>query len=195
MYTHSFNSRGLTNEHTSTYSIFGWQSFLINGCLKKLSFLPWDTLPGPLLQLPSILSSITEKHALMGLNPVVDLATEECFKIFFPIGKILGFFHSMFMVIVDLHCEVPSYQFCSTWLKLSKKWSRIHLRIHPAALISSHIIIKNQSYMLIITLPPPCFRCALLQIMSGFFSMHFSSHLFWPSCSWVVELSVVCLLL
>lgn len=55
---------------------------------------------------------------------------------FFSLKSSWVAFAKCFGFILHLHC--------STWLNLSGKESPIHLRMHPAASISNHIIIKNQ---------------------------------------------------
>ena len=44
----------------------------------------------------------------------------EWYNILFTIKKSWGWFGSIFSVIRHLHCEAPSYQFCSIWLNVNK---------------------------------------------------------------------------
>lgn len=93
-----------------------------------------------------ILASVTEKHALSGLDQVTDLAIE--ISHFFAFRKtfvcFLGFFCSTIWVIIHMYCEALSNQLCSICLNLSRELSPLHLGIHPAASISSQLINKHQ---------------------------------------------------
>ncbi len=61
---------------------------------------------------------------------------------FFAFKKVSSCFRSMFRVIIHLHCEAASYQFCSIWLNVSREYSHKDLRIYTS--ISSYIINKHQ---------------------------------------------------
>lgn len=93
-----------------------------------------------------ILASVTEKHALSGLDQVTDLAIE--ISHFFAFRKtfvcFLGVFCSTIWVIIHMYCEALSNQLCSICLNLSRELSPLHLGIHPAASISSQLINKHQ---------------------------------------------------
>ena len=60
---------------------------------------------------------------------------------FFALKNSLVAFAVCLRVIVHLHCEVPSNEFWSIWLNMSRKYWPKHLGIHPA-FVSSHIINK-----------------------------------------------------
>lgn len=57
---------------------------------------------------------------------------------FLCLEKLHGCFNSQFWCIIHLHCVAPYYPISSSW-----KYNPMHIRIHPAAYISSTIINKN----------------------------------------------------
>lgn len=82
----------------------------------------------------------------------------------------------MFWVIIYLFCEAPSYQFCSSWLNLSIKYSSIYFRIQPASSISSNIIYKHQWFKPYMPMFTMCDTwCGILWIMSSSFLSTYSS--------------------
>lgn len=132
------------------FLILAW-SFRTHGHHQMLHFLPWDALLGLYCSvlhllfvcgfLPSVMSSITERHALMSLDQVSNFVIEG-----YPISlpwEILELLFHMFWVIIYLHCEALSNRFCSIWQNLSREYSPEHFWSHPAAFISSHVIIRN----------------------------------------------------
>lgn len=110
-----------------------------------LRILPGDDLPGsqpPIVAaclwvfLLLLWSSVSEKLLDWG-EP--GLMTWPSRKIqLFCLPKVLICFYSLFRVIIPVHCQLLSCQFCSIWLNKRP----IHIRIHLATSISSQIINK-----------------------------------------------------
>lgn len=63
-------------------------------------------------------------------------------SLFFAFKDFLGYVH-LFCIIIHLHCNTKSYQFCTSWLHLSREYSPAHFTVLPAAAIGSHIINKH----------------------------------------------------
>ncbi len=132
--------------------------------------------------MPSVLSSITEKHALLDWDQVTDWH----WRIF----HFFAFKKSWVAFVVCLGslsiCTVKhaSYRFCSIWLNVSRGYSLKDLRIHPATSVSSYIINKHQWARSIGSHTCPCYNtatsmfdtwCGVLWIMScSFLSPYFS---------------------
>ena len=90
---------------------------------------------------------------------MTDLDIEE-YSISLP-AKSFEFFSSMFRVIIHLHSEVPSCQFCSIWQSVSRQYSPIPIRIHLA--VTSSINLSEP-----VPLAGPCHNtgCQMVQIIS-----------------------------
>ena len=109
-----------------------------------LHFLPRDALPGLYCSLlfvfvPSDLSSVTEKFALLVRDQGTDLPIEEysisCLQIVFSC------FHSVLKVIFHLQCELPSISFVA--LTEHEQSLALHISKFFPVPISSHIINKQ----------------------------------------------------
>lgn len=127
-----------------------WLTSRIHGHHHILCFLPKAALLGLCCRriqslhvwvfLCSVLYLITEMHALLGWNQVTDFAAEKVLISLHRDTRHL-FFCCMLWVIIDLHSEVQSHQFCS--ICLSRVFSPVHFTIHRASPINSHIINKH----------------------------------------------------
>lgn len=128
-----------------------------------LCFLPWDTLQAlywSFLLLLLVYGSlcihffiaVSEKHGLSGLGQVNWLPIKE--YAFICLEKLLSAFRSWLWVIINLHSELLSNQFCS--ISLNRENSLVNAKIHPAASISCHIINKYVDPILLTTMHPHC---------------------------------------
>ena len=82
--------------------------------------------------LPWFLSSVCEKHPLLGWDQATDLNIP-----FLYIQEVFSYFFSIFMVVEHLHCEDISRQ------RLAE-YSPMHLRVHLPPPASSQIISEHQ---------------------------------------------------
>lgn len=127
----------------------------------------------PLLHLPSVAACLWVCLHLLFL----------CFQ------KLLGLFCSLLQVIIQLHREELSDQFCSVCLKPSRKHSPVHFTKCILLLLSTVTSSINTSasvpltakHVHAITLPPPCltddvvcFRSEAVLFFSLFFFIDYS---------------------
>lgn len=130
-------------------------------------FSPLRYSASPLLELPSIAAclwvslhsvffAVSEKHGLLGLGQVNWLPIKE--YAFICLEKLLSAFRSWLWVIINLHSELLSNQFCS--ISLNRENSLVNAKIHPAASISCHIINKYVDPILLTTMHPHCLHIA-----------------------------------
>lgn len=100
--------------------------------------------------------AVSEKHGLSGLGQVNWLPIKE--YAFICLEKLLSAFRSWLWVIINLHSELLSNQFCS--ISLNRENSLVNAKIHPAASISCHIINKYVDPILLTTMHPHCLHIA-----------------------------------
>ena len=174
---------GQINNNKSNFQclILGCKFFAVNYSLKSgrhrhhqtLGFIPGDALPGLYcnsLQLLLVLGTFSLQFGLQQVKCM--LSRIQVRWLTWPLHNIpliwlktlFGCFSSMLRVIVHLHCEAPSDEFCSIWPiwadKIARNTSEFILLLLSAVTSSLNTrepVPVAAIHVHAMTLPPPCF--------------------------------------